>query len=47
MILLVASTLVLWAQEGAKLDWKKDYAEALREAKKADRYVVVHFSGPG
>jgi hypothetical protein len=47
MLVLVTSAVLLFAQEGAKLDWKKNYADALQEAKKGDRYLVVHFSGPG
>ena len=36
--------LALAAQD--KLDWKKDHDAALKEASKAGRYVIVHFSGP-
>ncbi|HLF92443.1 MAG TPA: hypothetical protein VJB14_03210 [Planctomycetota bacterium] len=37
--------LLALAAQG-KLDWKKDHDAALKEASKAGRYVVVHFSGP-
>jgi len=46
MILLTLAALLFSAQDGAKLDWKKDYEAALKEAQKSGRYVVVHFSGP-
>ena len=41
--LLALSTSAL-AQD--KLKWNKDHDAALQEAKKAGKYVVVHFSGP-
>src|SRR5438132_409476 len=46
MNLLALAPLVLLFQEGEKIDWKKDYEAALKEAQKSGRYVVVHFSGP-
>lgn len=46
MTLLLAAALVLAAQDGAKLDWKKDYDAALKEGKTSGKYVVVHFGGP-
>ena len=38
------SRLTALAQD--KLNWKKDHAAALQEAKKDGKYVIVHFSGP-
>jgi len=29
-----------------KVDWKYDYAAALKDAKQQNRYLVVHFTGP-
>jgi thioredoxin-related protein len=46
MALLTLASLLLCVQDGAKLDWKKDYAAALKEAQKGGRYLIVHFSGP-
>jgi len=42
MMLLLA--LLALAQD--KIDWKSDHDAALKEAAKAGRYVIVHFSGP-
>ena len=47
MNLLLAATLLLGAQDGGKFPWSKDYEAALKEGKKAGKFVVVHFSGPG
>lgn len=33
--------------QATAVDWKKDYEAALKEAQKSERYVVVHFGGPG
>jgi thioredoxin-like negative regulator of GroEL len=41
--LLVALLVV----QDAAMDWKKDYEAALKEAQKSERFVVVHFGGPG
>jgi hypothetical protein len=46
--LLWALPLLLPAPaQDRKMEWKKDYAAALREAKERNRYLVVHFTGPG
>ena len=34
------------AAQEKKIDWKKDYEAALKDAKKDGKYLVVHFSGP-
>ena len=44
--LLLALPLLLPAQD-KKMDWKHDYAAALKEAREKGKYVVVHFTGPG
>lgn len=44
--MLFLAALLLCAQDAAKLDWKKDYDAALKDAKAAGKYVVVHFGGP-
>ena len=41
----VLLALVVLAQE--KIQWTRDHDAALAEAKKAGKYVIVHFSGPG
>jgi tetratricopeptide (TPR) repeat protein len=40
----LATALIL--SQAAGVDWKKNYDEALREAAKTGRYVVVYFGGP-
>jgi hypothetical protein len=47
MNLLTLASLLFCLQDGTKLDWKKDYEAALQEGKKAGKYLIVHFSGPG
>lgn len=42
---ILALAALLLAQD-AKIDWKRDHDGALQEAKKAGKYVVVHFGGP-
>ena len=46
-IAAILATLVLAAPQGTKVDWKKDFDAALRQAKTSEKYLVVHFSGPG
>jgi len=41
LLLLSASA---FAQE--KIKWTKDFDAAVQEAKKAGKYVLLHFSGP-
>ena len=37
-------TAPAFAQE--KIRWTKDFDAAVQEAKKAQKYIVLHFSGP-
>jgi tetratricopeptide (TPR) repeat protein len=41
---LLAALLLV---QDPRMDWKKDYEAALKEAQKSSRFVVVHFGGPG
>jgi len=43
----ILAALVLAAPQGAKIDWTKDFDAAQRQAKTSERYLIVHFSGPG
>ena len=42
---MIALLALLLAQD-AKIDWKRDHDAALQEAKKAGKYLIVHFGGP-
>jgi len=44
-MMFVVSAL-LFLQDAAKVDWKKDYDAALQDAKQDGRFVVVFFGGP-
>jgi hypothetical protein len=32
--------------QGKKIEWKKDFEAALKDAQKSGKYVVLHFTGP-
>jgi thioredoxin-related protein len=43
---LLFALLVLASAQEAKIQWTSDHANALQEAKKAGKYLIVHFVGP-
>jgi tetratricopeptide (TPR) repeat protein len=44
--LTLALALLLPVAQEKKIEWRKDYDAALEDAKKAGKYVLVHFTGP-
>lgn len=43
--LLAAIVVSAFGAQSKKIDWKKNYDGALKEAQKDGKYVVLHFTG--